>query len=131
MVGVLAAATMIIPGVSGSLVLMLLGYYYPVLSVIKECTKFQNIGSNFLILGVFGIGVLVGIVLVAKILEYLFQKHEVKTYFGVLGFIFASILAIPISSFLTLTITFDLVQVLFGILFLGVGCIISYKLGGE
>ena len=36
LVGAIAAATMIIPGVSGSLVLMLLGYYYPIINLIKE-----------------------------------------------------------------------------------------------
>ena len=35
-VGMIASATMIIPGVSGSLVLMLLGYYYPIIELIKN-----------------------------------------------------------------------------------------------
>lgn len=130
-VGVVAAATMVIPGVSGSLVLMLLGYYYPVLTVIKECTKLQNLGSNIIILGVFGVGVLLGIVLISKLIEFLFQKYETKTYFGVLGFIIASVLAIPISTLLSIKVTFSVIQILIGIVFLVIGSIISYKLGGE
>lgn len=130
-VGVVAAATMVIPGVSGSLVLMLLGYYYPVLIVIKECTKLQNLGSNIIILGVFGVGVLLGIVLISKLIEFLFQKYETKTYFGVLGFIVASVLAIPISTLLSIKVTFSVIQILIGIVFLVIGSIISYKLGGE
>ncbi len=128
-VGVVAAATMVIPGVSGSLVLMLLGYYYPVIAVIKEFTKFKNLGSNFLILGVFGIGVLIGIVLISKLIEFLFKKYETKTYFGVLGFIVASVIAIPLSTALSIKISFSIVQILIGIVFLGLGSIISYKLG--
>ncbi len=131
LVGIIAAATMVIPGVSGSLVLMLLGYYYPVIALIKELTSFKNVGSNILILGVFGFGVLFGIVAISKLLEYLFSKHEVKTYFGVLGFIVASIFAIPISTFLNNTISFDIVQILIGIICLGLGSIISYKLGDK
>ena len=130
-VGVVTAATMVIPGVSGSLVLMLLGYYYPVLTVIKECTKLQNLGSNIIILGVFGVGVLLGIVLISKLIEFLFQKYETKTYFGVLGFIVASVLAIPISTLLSIKVTFSVIQILIGIVFLVIGSIISYKLGGE
>lgn len=130
-VGVVAAATMVIPGVSGSLVLMLLGYYYPVLTVIKESTKLQNLGSNIIILGVFGVGVLLGIVLISKLIEFLFQKYETKTYFGVLGFIVASVLAIPISTLLSIKVTFSVIQILIGIVFLVIGSIISYKLGGE
>lgn len=130
-VGVVAAATMVIPGVSGSLVLMLLGYYYPIIDKIKEFTSFKNIGENFLVLGVFGVGVLVGIVLISKLIEFLFKKYEVKTYFGVLGFIFASVLAIPISTMLGVSITFTVPQVIIGLIFLVLGCGISYKLGGE
>ncbi len=129
LVGVIAAATMVIPGVSGSLVLMLLGYYYPVIAVIKEFTSLKNIGSNILILGVFGIGVLLGIVLISKLIEFLFNKYEAKTYFGVLGFIIASIIAIPISTMLNIKVSFDIIQILIGIIFLVFGYTISYKLG--
>lgn len=129
LVGVIAAATMVIPGVSGSLVLMLLGYYYPVIAVIKEFTSLKNIGSNILILGVFGIGVLIGIVLISKLIEFLFNKYEAKTYFGVLGFIIASIIAIPISTMLNIKVSFDIIQILIGIIFLVFGYTISYKLG--
>ena len=129
LVGVIAAATMVIPGVSGSLVLMLLGYYYPVIAVIKEFTSLKNIGSNILILGVFGIGVLLGIVLISKLIEFLFNKYEAKTYFGVLGFIIASIIAIPISAMLNIKVSFDIIQILIGIIFLVFGYTISYKLG--
>ena len=129
LVGVIAAATMVIPGVSGSLVLMLLGYYYPVIAVIKEFTSLKNIGSNILILGVFGVGVLLGIVLISKLIEFLFNKYEAKTYFGVLGFIIASIIAIPISAMLNIKVSFDIIQILIGIIFLVFGYTISYKLG--
>lgn len=129
LVGIIAAATMVIPGVSGSLVLMLLGYYYPVIAVIKEFTSLKNIGSNILILGVFGLGVLLGIVLISKLIEFLFNKYEAKTYFGVLGFIIASIIAIPISAMLNIKVSFDIIQILIGIIFLVFGYTISYKLG--
>lgn len=129
-VGVIAAATMVIPGVSGSLVLMLLGYYLPVINVLKSLTKFKNLEQNILIAFIFGIGILVGIVLIAKLIEYLLAKYEKKTYFGVLGFIIASVFAIPISVFNEVgNINFDIIQVLIGIVLLGLGGFIGYKLG--
>ena len=129
-VGVIAAATMVIPGISGSLMLMLLGYYYPIIERINDFVKFNNLTQNILILGVFGVGVLVGIVLISKMLEILFKKYNTKTYFGVLGFIFASVLAIPISTCLQITnLTFDFLQVIIGIFLLIIGSVISYKLG--
>lgn len=129
-VGVIAAATMVIPGVSGSLVLMLLGYYLPIINVVKELTHFKNILSNILIAGFFGIGILVGIVLISKLIEYLLEKYEKKTYFGVLGFIIASVIAIPVSVYHELgSITFSIPQILIGIIFLVLGIGIGNKLG--
>lgn len=131
-VGMIAAATMVIPGVSGSLVLMLLGYYYPILKVVKSLTKFENLGENIMIAGIFGIGVLVGIVLISKIIEFLLKKFETKTYYGVLGFIFASILAIPISTYNEVeNLVFSVPQILIGIIFMAIGGLIAYKLGDE
>lgn len=129
LVGIIAAATMVIPGVSGSLVLMLLGYYYPILEVVTEVTKFQNLGTNILIGGVFALGILIGIVGVSKIIEFLLEKHETKTYFGVIGFIIASVIAIPIAAASDITFIFSIPQIIFGIVFLALGLVIGYKLG--
>lgn len=130
-VGAIAAATMIIPGVSGSLVLMLLGYYYPIINMIKELTHFNNIVGNLTIAVVFGLGILVGIVLISKVIEFLFKKYETKTYFGVLGFIFASVIAIPLTTFFSseVQISFNIVHIIIGIVMACIGGAIAYKLG--
>lgn len=132
LVGVVSAATMVIPGVSGSLVLMLLGYYYPVLKVIKNLTKFKDLGSNFIIAAVFGLGVVVGIVAISKLIEFLLKKFETKTYFGVLGFIISSIIAIPIATMNNVSdLKFSILQGIVGIIVLAVGMTIGNKLGDE
>ena len=129
-VGLIAAATMVIPGVSGSLVLMLLGYYLPIIGVLKELTKFENLGPNLLVAFVFGVGVLVGIVAISKVIEYLLEKFEAKTFFGVIGFILASIIAIPVSVYHEVgAIVFSVPQGILGVLFLAIGIIVGYKLG--
>ena len=129
-VGLIAAATMVIPGVSGSLVLMLLGYYLQIIGVLKELTKFENLGPNLLVAFVFGVGVLVGIVAISKVIEYLLEKFEAKTFFGVIGFILASIIAIPVSVYHEVgTIVFSVPQGILGVLFLAIGIIVGYKLG--
>lgn len=126
LVGVVAAATMIIPGVSGSFVLMLLGYYQPIIDTISSLAKFQNIWGSMLILIPFGIGVLVGIVVISKLLEFLFKKYEVKTYFGVMGFIMASIITIFAGAE---GLVFSVPQLLIGLILLGIGFVAAYKLG--
>lgn len=130
LVGMIASATMVIPGVSGSLVLMLLGFYFPILNTIKSFLKFNNFMKDFIILAVFGLGILIGIVLVAKLIEYLFEKYETKTYFGVIGFILASIIAIPISVNNELgNLTLSFLPVLIGLITMAIGITIGYKLG--
>lgn len=132
LVGIIAAATMVVPGVSGSLVLMMLGYYYPIIENIKNLTEFNNITNNIIVLGIFGIGILVGIVLASKLIEYLFKKYETKTYYGVLGFIVASVIAIPLSTYLQVTNLHEsLLHILIGIITCILGIFVSYKLGDK
>lgn len=99
-VGVIAAATMVIPGVSGSLVLMILGVYSGIMSSISGFISsvlsfdWNSILYNTGILAPFGIGVVVGIFAVAKLIEWLFAKYRSLTYSGILGLIIASPIAI-------------------------------------
>lgn len=125
-VGVVAASTMIIPGISGSFVLMLLGYYQPIINTIRNITDFNQLSHNLLILIPFGIGILVGIVLVAKLIEFLFKKYEVKTYFGVLGFVLASMVAI-IKPIINLDVC--VLEMFIAVLLSITGFICAYKLG--
>ena len=92
--GFIAAATMILPGISGSFILMLIGYYEPIINTIRDVTKFNDLFNNLIILGVFGIGVLTGIIAMSRFIEWLLNRYEVKTYYGILGFIIASIISI-------------------------------------
>ena len=128
LVGMVAAATMVIPGVSGSFVLMLLGYYKPIVSTISNLTKFNLLGHNILVLAPFGIGVLVGIVLLAKLIEFLFSKYEVPTYYAILGFIVSSVVGLGIALIGT---PLTLIQLIIGIILFILASIIGYKLGDE
>ena len=131
-VGIIASATMVIPGVSGSAVLMTIGYYKPVLDVVKDLTNFSNLFSNILILVPFGIGVVVGILLIAKLLEFLFKNFEVKTYYGVLGFIIASIIAIVYQNLIiNSSFVFSIPSLIIGIILFILGFGIAYKLGDK
>ncbi len=126
LVGMLAASTMVIPGVSGSFVLMLIGFYKPILNTISNITKINLLGHNLLILVPFGIGVLLGIVLTAKLIEYLLKKYEIYTYYGIYGFILASILVLILNVYNKAT---GMPEVVIGILLVLLGTFIGYKLG--
>lgn len=127
-VGMVAAATMVIPGVSGSFVLMLLGYYKPIVSTIGNLTDFSLLGHNILVLAPFGVGVLIGIILIAKLIEYLLKKHEIPTYYGILGFVISSVIGLGIG--LT-SVTTTTLQILMGLMLFIIAFVVGYKLGDD
>ena len=99
-VGIIAAATMVIPGVSGSMMLMVLGYYDVILATINDCIDavlafdVPAVWQAALVLAPFGIGVVVGIFVIAKIIEFIFAKAETHAYYAIIGLIVASPIAI-------------------------------------
>lgn len=106
-VGVIASGTMIIPGVSGSMVLMLLGYYTPVLNAVdalKNAVFSFDVGAManpFFTLLPFGVGVVLGIFGVAKLIEWLLARFPTQTYCGVLGLVVSSPIAILLRTDMT------------------------------
>lgn len=131
-VGIVAAATMVIPGVSGSMVLMLLGYYHPIINSVNDFVRAlaeRNTGAILQGLGFlipFGIGLAVGVFLIAKVVEILFEKFPLYAYWAVIGLIVASPVAIlAINDFPALT----LMNAVTGILALASGLITAYRLG--
>lgn len=127
-IGMVAAATMVIPGVSGSFVLMLLGYYIPVVGTVGNLTNFSELGHNLLILAPFGIGVALGIVGIAKLIEFLLKKYEVPTYYGIIGFVTSSVIGLGIGLIGVETST---LQVLAGLVLFVLAFVIGYKLGDK
>ena len=133
-VGIVVSATMVIPGVSGSMMLMLMGYYNPVLNTINDFID-SLVGFNVpgildgcKVLVPFGIGVVVGIVAIAKLIEIIFQKFPEHAYWAIIGLIVAS----PVAIFLMNNMgVITVVSVLTGVVSLAVGVFISLKLGEE
>lgn len=93
LVGVIASATMVIPGISGSLVMMMLGFYEIIINNISGFIKgilifdMPNVFHSTWILLPFCVGVLIGIGLIAKLMELLFEKLPGETYSAILGLV--------------------------------------------
>lgn len=102
--GVVASATMVIPGVSGSMVLMILGYYYGILNSVTglltslKALDWAGVARGMLLLVPFGLGVLLGIFLIAKLINYLFEHFPTHTYCAIIGLIVSSPFAILYSA---------------------------------
>lgn len=96
LLGIVAAATMVIPGVSGSMILMAFGYYEYIMGTISGVIKatvnfeFALAFKEMLILLPFGLGILIGIIAIAKLIEWLLEHHERTVYWGILGLLVAS-----------------------------------------
>ena len=98
--GTVCAAAMVIPGVSGSLLLMMFGYYSGIIGTISQfLTALKDLDGKgllhcILLLAPFAIGCLLGVVLISKLLSYLFKNFQSYTYCGIFGLIAASPFAI-------------------------------------
>lgn len=132
LIGMLASATMVIPGVSGSMMLMLLGYYEPIISQINAFIKsliafdVNAVINSIFILAPFGIGIIIGIVVIAKIIDLVFSRFKVHTYWAIIGLIFASCISIVMmNNFSNISIGI----LAFGVVCFVLGFIIAYKLG--
>ncbi len=96
LLGMIASATMVIPGVSGSMVLMLLGYYEAVIGSLNGLRSGDL--SSLAILAPFGIGVVLGIFLIAKLISTLLDKAPTMTFAAILGLVLASPVALLIQN---------------------------------
>lgn len=85
-IGLIEAFTTIVPGISGTAIMMLLGCYNSVLEMFSNIFLISNL--KYLI--PFLIGVLIGAIIISKIITFLLKKYRGKVFSSILGFMFAS-----------------------------------------
>ena len=90
--GAIASATMVIPGVSGSMILMLLGYYNSVINAMNDLRAGD--WSSLAILLPYVIGLIIGIVFIAKLMNFLLKKHAALTFCAIFGLVIGSPVAL-------------------------------------
>lgn len=135
MLGAVASATMVIPGVSGSMILKLLGYYEPVVTVaIPDLIsglahgEWAAVGANVGILLPFGLGIVVGIFAIAKLIEVLLARWEGQTYCAILGLVTASPVAILMA---TEMVNLSWTTLIISLLTFAIGFYVAWRLGGK
>ncbi len=107
----IAAVAMIIPGLSGSFVMLLLGVYQTVISAI------QINDLNFYVIIPVAVGVVLGIILGAKIISTLMKKFRLMAYSAIMGLVIGSVYAILPSDFgFNLQTGYGFVCLLFGVM---------------
>lgn len=124
-IGVVDAITMIIPGISGTAILMMLGYYDVVITSFSTVTDLSLLGTNLRIIIPFGIGLILGTIILSKAINYLLNKYKISSYYAIIGFTFASILLLLGE---TLSSNYNVGELLISFLFLVIGYFVGNKL---
>lgn len=130
--GFVSAATMTVPGLSGSMLLILLGYFEPMLQYVNGFTgalfhlEFSTMLEKSIILIPFAVGVVIGIIFMARLVRVLLKRYPLSTYYGIIGLVLAS----PFTVFYQQRLMqASLGALLSGILFIGAGFLLAMLLG--
>lgn len=90
--GMISISAMVLPGISGSTLLLIFGLYIPTINYIKEFLHLNFEGVPFLI--ALGLGIVTGIILVIKAIKYVLEHHRSQTIYFILGLMIGSLYAI-------------------------------------
>ncbi len=88
----IAISAMVLPGISGSTLLLIFGLYVPVMNCIKNVLSFDL--KSLPPVMIFGFGVLVGIVTIVRLVKIALQKFRSQTVYTILGLMIGSLYAI-------------------------------------
>lgn len=90
--GAIAICAMILPGISGSTLLLIFGIYLPVVTAIKDILHFNFHALPIVI--VFGLGVIIGVISIIKVIRKALEKHRTATVYLIIGLMLGSLYAI-------------------------------------
>lgn len=90
--GMLGISAMVLPGISGSTILLIFGTYLPVMTAIKDFLHLNMQGLPLLIF--FGVGVLLGIALIIRLVKKSLEKFRSQTVYAILGLMIGSLYAV-------------------------------------
>ena len=97
-VGFLGVSAFVVPGISGSMLLLTIGFYEPVLNslerLIKNIFNVQGLLPEIINFILLGVGALIGFVVISLVMSILFKKYKNEINLAIYGFIIGSIGAI-------------------------------------
>ena len=128
--GFIGCFLMLIPGVSGVLMLVVLDYYQTFMNALNSLTHFQmaNYHNVILVILPVGLGILLGLIPASKILSFLLKKFNVGSYFAILGFVIASIAVIFFNVEYNKEGVINTLQIILSLVTLPIGFSISFLL---
>ena len=118
-IGFVDALTMVIPGISGTATLMMLGAYEKVIEMYSNIFNFSLLLDNLKLLIPYILGMGIGIISTVKLINFLFKNYKEKTYSAILGFSISTIVLMFIKCINSFYTFFDLIMA-FILLFTGI-----------
>jgi len=89
--GAIAICAMILPGISGSFILLLLGRYETVLKAVSDLTHLESVSASLLILAAFAVGVVLGLASFVRVLSWTLRRYRDVTVAVLAGFMIGSL----------------------------------------
>ncbi len=120
--GIIDAITMVVPGISGTAILMLLGFYPLLLETFSHLLDPSYLSNTLQIMLPFGLGILIGVLITVKIVSFLLERHSVSFHYVIISFFFSSILLLFLQTFKN---NYTLGTVIVSFLFLMLGYFVS------
>ena len=91
-VAMIAISAMVLPGISGSTILLIFGIYVPIVTAIKEIMHFNF--EYLPVVVIFGLGIIAGIILIIKLIQKCLEKYRSQTIYAIIGMMIGSIYSI-------------------------------------
>lgn len=123
--GISEAISTIVPGISGTALLMVIGTYNEIMNVFSNLFNFSLILKNLAVIITFLFGLIIGVIFISKLINYLFKKYRTNTYYAIVGFSLASVFLMFIQ---TLNRRYSISEILLAFITFILGYVITIKL---
>jgi putative membrane protein len=132
LIGAIGVSAFIVPGISGSMLLLALGFYEPILNslegILESIPFVWNAGNDFLNFSFLGFGLLLGFVLISYFMGYLLKTYPQLVYIAVFGFVVGSLFSVYVNyEIMSAYDDFNVLNMVFTVLTLGGGTYMSYR----
>lgn len=122
--GIVDAFATIVPGISGTALLMNMGVYEIIISTISNITDISLITTNIKILIPFGLGMVIGFILLSILISYLLKKYHGEMMAFILGVSIGSMFLLVINVFRS---SYTYIEIVLGIVFMIIGIFIGKR----
>lgn len=124
--GIIEIFSSIVPGISGTAILMIIGIYNDILLLMSSVFNFSYVIDNISLYISYGLGMFISFIVSSYLINYLIKRYKNMTYSVILGLCISSIILLLI---LTFENSFTILEFIMGIMLLVIGLLVSSIFG--